>query len=292
MKRDLFLDRLDVVDKLAYKRALDSFKKEPGSGDDEGDDFFSTILDSQLETDYPAVQNAINFAKSYCDIGRKLSQKFLDKLLIAGLNFPQIVPQLYIFQRNYSNNWIFYSILKVQKKFPEKFKDSIVKSSPIWDFILCEFEADIQNKHVLMGVDYNDRAIAFLFESILFGWKIDQTMYVTIDQLFKSFVEFCIENESSPLIDTLMSYVCTLFPEKAVEIISNHGHRLLPQCLELFESKGLLDSIGGDPQIMAVKCIPFKFDKAQSLLNNISNSESFSEIYNRYQPSIGRFILD
>ena len=292
---DYLIERLEYYDKNLFKKVLEIFIKEKGNIDDSTNIFLSSILDVKTGLDIIAVQNAINFARSHFELGKKFNQSFLNKILIASFKFPQIVHQVFYFSKFYdNNNWIFNSIIKLQKLNSNLFKNSIKNSHPIWDFLITQFDNDIKLKNELINVFYEERIDSFLFECIIFGWEMDQKIQVSIKNILLDIIQFCLTNESN-ISDQIINYCFYFYPELIIDNLGGNVHKLNIISLELaiYLKFHLKDTFFGNNSILAYKLIGIDLNLAKELIKNSNeiDQQIFQEILEQYDENNNKFIL-
>ena len=295
MTQPIQYTRLQPIGRLLFNRAAETFPKEEGDLDDSQEMFFSSILDEEDDIDAATVQNAINFARSFCELGKILKQSVLNKIFFASLKFQQFVPQLILFSNYYkTKSWIYNCVMHALTNHSQLFKDSIILEHPIWDFILKNFEEDFQEKIQMLRSEYSEHPAAFLFESIIFGWDIGRNVSISVEDIVQDIVSFLASKQSSKLTNSLLNYFCSIFPELVISGNPGIADRLSVPCLQTIFSLGLHTKyqLGTNLAILALKFITIDIQLAKSMIENCSEQEKqlFNEMLEHYDERQGRFI--
>ena len=295
MTQPIQYTRLQPIGRLLYNRAAETFPKEPGDLDDSQEMFFSSILDEEDDIDAATVQNAINFARSFCELGRTLKQSVLNKIFFASMKFQQFVPQLILFSNYYqTKSWIYNSVMNAVINHTELFKHTVIIEHPIWDFLLKNFEEDFQEKVQMLRTEYSEHPAAFLFEALIFGWDIGRNTSVSVEDIVTDLVSFFSSQQSSKISNSILSYLCSVFPELVISTNPGIADRLSVPCLQTIFSLGLHTKyeLGSNPSILALKFITIDIPFAKEIISKCGEQDQqlFNEMLEHYDESQGRFI--
>lgn len=263
-------ERLQIVQRIYYQRGRDTFPKEEGSCSEDDSRFLLSILDVPTNEDRSTIQNAINFARSWIELGRILPQKVINKIVLYSFYTPAYIPQLALLAPLFpSRNWLFNSIDKILRTKTDLFKKSIKENNPVWGFILREFDEDFYEKSELLDKSYDERAFAFLAESVIFSWPYDQSTNVTISQLVQAFAQFCIEHQSTAS-NGLLSVLAPIFPNEISQVADGCLERLSSASLTALYTLGYIKKgkSNGDKFILAMKLLPRMPDVALDYIHD------------------------
>ena len=286
---------MQPLGRLMFNRGFETFPKEIGNLDESQEMFFSSILDDEDSLDPSTVQNSINFARSFCELGKTLKQTILNKIFFSSLRFQQFVPQLILFSKYYrTRSWIYNAIFHAMKHHFHLFRDSIINNHPIWSFILEKFEEDFQEKTQMLRTEYSEHPHAFLFECIIFGWEFERTDSIEVEDLVKAIAQFLASIPSSTITDTLLSYMCAVFPEIVISTVPGAADRMSVQCLQQIVALGLHTKyeLGTNKALLAMKMIPADGELAKSIIDGCEEQDVaiFNEMLQHFDEGQGRFV--
>ena len=293
--------KFSPFDKICYDRAKETFPKEKGTCSEDTEQFILSITEVKESSDIPTLQNAINFARSWAELGFILPQKVMNKILRAAFKEKIIVPQLSLLASFFSNNnWLFNAIMKLMKTQPKVFIESIEKNNPVWGFILKAFDADFYEKSVMLDTNYYERPISFLSEVLLFRWPQKPTdeislmsiPQVSISENAKMIIDFCV-NLKGEAANGIINSIAPLFPNETLSSISGHADRLTGNNLAYFVSLGFKkkDGLKGDDLTIALKILPRNPKLADSLARNLDDAQkkTYQEMKNHFNTTTKHF---
>lgn len=289
MKTNNYFNRLQFFDKAGYDRAFLEFK--PQDDDNvEGNSFLSYLLDSGTDFEPISVRNAINFARSWVELKRPLSQRILTRILYLCFLDTSFINQLvFIADILENNNWVFHALSKILKVDFERMVDSIKTNHPIWTFLYDILLSDAKSKESACLTKYCDRGSSFLIEAFPLFWPSDNKSFVTMDSLCEAFFDFLIEIGSDTCY-SLMNILAFAFPQVVAKIPKDRLYRLSSDaifhlykhhCIKLPEK----DSNNG--AILATKIFPFNHELALSLAESDTQAKDkgvIIEMIKRYNP--------
>ncbi|KAK8863609.1 hypothetical protein M9Y10_011297 [Tritrichomonas musculus] len=286
--------RLSVYDQLSYQRAKETFPKEEGTCPEETFHFINLILEVNENSEAPTIQNAINFARSWAELGFILPQEIMNKILRAAFQFPIFIPQLSLLASFFHDaSWLFNALLKLIKKQPDLIKKSIQNNFEVWNFILKYFDKDFFEKSESLDIDYSERQFAFLSEVLIFKWPQDQ-YETTISNNVKSISQFCASLDGE-VPDAILNCLAPLFPKEVISSLSGKIDKLNSQTLAYFYSLGLNENkdFTGNKLVMALKLIPRNSAIAQQLANELDeeDSKTFQQMLKHYNTTTKHFTI-
>jgi hypothetical protein len=228
LHRSSFLDinghmrsRLDFLDKLCYDRANSWFHSSGDEKTTEGEtNFLLSILDSGKHFDEATVHNAINFARSWAELGRMPSRQVLTRILYLSFLSPVFVTQMVSLSALIpSSDWIFRGLLRITKQDFPTLSASIENNAPIWHFLGTKIMADAMSKPIDYEKTYFDRDedCCFLVEALVLAWPFDGGGAVTYSALIETVARFCIDAKSMASM-RLLGALCWVFPRTAAPI--------------------------------------------------------------------------
>lgn len=287
--------RLTIYDQLSYQRAKETFPKENGTCPEETFQFINLILEVNENSEAPTIQNAINFARSWAELGFILPQEIMNKILHAAFEFPIFIPQLSLIASFFHDvSWLFNALLKLIKKYPDLIKKSIENNNEVWNFIFKYFDKDFYEKSESLDIDYSERQFAFLSEVLVFYWPSDQTE-TTISNNVKLISQFCVSLDGE-VPEAILNCLAPLFPKEVLSSLSGNVDKLNSQNLAFFYSLGLNESedFVGDKLIMALKMIPKDINIAQELASELDEqgSKAFNQMLKHFNTSTKHFTID
>lgn len=287
--------RLTIYDQLSYQRAKETFPKEKGTCPEETSQFINLILEVNENSEAPTIQNAINFARSWTELGFILPQEIMNKILRAAFEFPIFIPQLSLLASFFHDaSWLFNALLKLIRKQPDLIKKSIQNNFEVWNFIFKYFDKDFYEKSESLDIDYSERQFAFLSEVLIFKWPQDQ-METTISNNVKSISQFCASLDGE-VPDGILNCLAPLFPKEVLSALSGKVDRLNSQNLAFFYSLGLNESedFAGDKLVIALKMIPKDLEIAQQLASELDEAQSktFQQMLSHFNTSTKHFTID
>ncbi|EAY14395.1 hypothetical protein TVAG_255870 [Trichomonas vaginalis G3] len=275
-------------------RAMETFPKEEGMMDESLQTFLNSIIEGHDDFDAPTLQNSINFGRTYFELGNKLPQTVINKILRCAFRFPTLVPQLVLYSRYYkSNNWIFNALIKSLSSDFSLVQDSLAKSEPIWSFLIPKFEEDFKSKISNLDKDFYDYPTAFLFESVIFGWDYIKAAHVSFEDLVVEFVNFCNLNPNSNACRSMLNLICSIMPKLVIGKASNVADWISVPNLRLILQQGLYQKgeLPGNQVSLAVKMIPIDIDLAKEIIEQCDkdSKEAFNALLTHYNPDQGTF---
>lgn len=262
--------RLEPKTKICYLRGMETFPAEDGQIDEHLQRFLTSIMEGSEDFDAPTIQNAINFARTFYELGHVLPQTVLNKIFISAVRFPTLVPQLTLFSHYYkSNSWLYSAILKALVSIPNLFMQSLAKSEPVWDFLIEKFNEDFNSKISQLDSNYYDQTVSFLFESVIIGWDFNRTSLVSFENLLTDFVEFCNLYPESTAAKSMLNFVFSIMPELVISKAKNISYWISIQNLRIVYMLGLNTShkIDGSPLSLAIKLISVNKDEANKIIS-------------------------
>ena len=164
-------EKLVPSDRIYFQRAIETFPEEKGNCSDDITEFILNIFEVNDKSNQSFIQNAVNFIRTWSEVGLNFPQRVMDLLFYVSFKHPFFLSQLAALSSSYSNSgWLFHSLLALVQDHTDLFKESIFHDFPVWEFILQEFDRDFFTKSDVLSTPYSDRPYSFLCESILFGW--------------------------------------------------------------------------------------------------------------------------
>ena len=241
-----FLTRLQFVDKIAYDRASGFFSLETSENPlgDEQNAFLLSLLDSGEEFDDASVINAINFTRSWLELGFDPGQTVLVRLLcLCFYNDMFVNPVRNLAEGLAAVGWVYRALSKMVVSHFDVLRATIARDAPIWDFLCALLRSDVLSMGVPQ-VGYADipQDCAYLIEGLIHHWPSEKVARVAIDELVVDFVHFCMSIDSETATD-LMNVVFLVFPGIASRLISEDSRifaRTRADVLVRLKTDGLL----------------------------------------------------
>ena len=287
--------KLTIFDQQNYLRALETFPKEKGKCPEDTENFLGNILEVNQEADEAIIQNAINFTRSWTELGFSLPQRIMNKVLHAAFLFPAFIPQLSLLSDQYSDqSWLFNALLKLIRTQPELVLNSIRRNSSVWHFILKYFDEDFYAKSTEKEKKYNERDCSFLSEVLIFEWP-QTDIETTISNNVKSICTFCVDLEGE-VPEGILNCLAPLFPNETLSAIAGKVHKLNSSNLAYFYSLGLntQPEFTGNNLIMAMKMFPKDAEIAEALASQLSEPEKalMEQMVKHYNPKTKHFTIE
>ena len=275
-----YFSRLQFFDKMGYDRAYGEFKVKDNNDDDENT-FLLSLLESGADFELTTVRNAINFARSWAELGHTISQHVLTRILYLCFLEPKLINQLmFITDIVRDRNWIFRGLAKMITSKYDIFLNSIKEDHQIWDFLYDCLLSDAISKQSECRVAYSERNFSFIIEAIPLYWPSEISTRVKFDDLLNSVLSFCIETHSKTAY-SIINVFCFAFPDNVAKVVLNDLHNLSSDALFQLLRLNLIQMPNYDPDhgaILAAKMLPFNPKIALELAESDQKSEDKLEI--------------
>ncbi|OHT10872.1 hypothetical protein TRFO_19660 [Tritrichomonas foetus] len=303
--------RFKIFDQLCFNRALETFPEEPGTCPEYTSQFILSILEVSENSDKSTLQNAINFARSWAELGFILPQKVMNRVLRAAFEFPIFIPQLSLLSPFFSNKgWLFNALLKLIREQPDLFFRSIEKNNSVWNFIFKQFDQDFFDKSEILDIEYSERPFSFLSEVLIFEWpskNSPSSSEISIANNVRLIAEYCLAHPGE-VADSILNCIAPLFPNEILPILAGKAEVLNGNNLAYFfslysndndesdhkkEASDMKNCLTGDSLTMALKLLPKNLKLAQSLVEGLGESEKriFDEMLSHYNEKTKHFTV-
>ncbi|OHT08987.1 hypothetical protein TRFO_22222 [Tritrichomonas foetus] len=285
-----YLNRLSFIDKICFDRAYSEFKIKSDEDNDENT-FLLSLLETSEDFEPTTVRNAINFARSWAELGRPLSQRVLTRILYLCFLEPKFLNQMmFVTDIIQTRGWIFHAVSKMIQSKYDLFIQSIKENHPVWEFLIDSMLSDAKSKEDYVNVKYLDRPSSFLAEVMPLYWPSEETMRIEISSLVNSFFKFLLSVKSRTALNILNIY-CYIFPENVVKIAKDELYQLSSDGLFILLKNNFLKMPTVDVEhgaILAAKMLPFNPKAALSLAESDQKSpdkESIIEMIKNFNAS-------
>jgi hypothetical protein len=214
--------RLSFFDKFYYQRAFAFFNTPSYPTINEQESIFLlALLDSGKHFEESTVHNAINFVRSWADLGHFPDRQVLSRILYRSFLSDKFVNQLICLSEIIpSTDWIFRGLNQIAIQDFPTFSHSIEADFPIWSFLTDKLFENAISKQIDYTSQYSERTeeSVFLIEGILFGWPSEIVSSVKYSGLIETFTKFCVKCESKTAIK-LLDVLCWVFPKHVGPIV-------------------------------------------------------------------------
>lgn len=280
-----YLNRLQFFDKTGFDRAFVDFKFRDTEKDDDENIFLLSLLESN-EHDFKdnkgddfeltTIRNAINFTRSWAELGHTLSQQVLTRILFLCFLEPKLINQMALVTDIIRDRkWLFRALYKMIKSKYDIFVKSIKENHQVWDFLIDCLLSDAISKQSDCRVAYSERKHPFLIEAIPLFWPYKSTSYVKMDELVNSVLQFCIDTNSQTSY-SIINIFCFAFPENVAKTVKNDLYKLSADALFQLLKLNLIKMPNSDPEhgaILAIKMLPFNPKIALELAESDQKTE-------------------
>jgi hypothetical protein len=226
-----YVIRLSVFDRFYYERAFDFFDTSSYLTINEEESLFLlAALDSGKHFEESTVRNAIDFVRSWADLGHLPDCQVLSRILYLSFLSHKFGNQLICLSEIIpSSDWIFRGLNKIAIQDFPTFSHSIEVDFPIWSFLTDKLFENAISKQIDYTLEYSDRTeeCVFLIEGILFGWPCEIVSSVTYSVLTETFTRFCVKCQSTTAIK-LLDVLCWVFPKNVGPIVMSMIEKLQP----------------------------------------------------------------
>lgn len=292
-----YLNRLQFFDKMGYDRAFVEFKVKDDNDDDENT-FLLSLLESGSDFELTTVRNAINFARSWAELGHTISHRVLARILYLCFLEPKLVNQMsFITEIVRDRTWIFRALAKMVSSKYDLFLKSIKENHQIWDFLYDSLLSDAMSKQSECRVAYSERQNPFLIEAIPLYWPSEQSSRVKFNDLINSVLAFCVEAKSQTAY-LIINIFCFAFPENVANVVKDDLYQLSSDALFQLLKLNLIEMPDCDPDhgaILAAKMLPFNPKLALELAESDQKSkdkQDIIEMIKHFNPGSQTFIFE
>jgi hypothetical protein len=263
--------RLGFLDKMCYERAFDWFRSPASASttNEEETNFLLSLLDSGKNFEEATVRNAINFARSWAELGRIPDRQVLSRILYLSFLSSAFVNQLVgLADLTPSQDWIFHGLFKITTHDFSIVTASIETDAAIWSFLCDRLLADAQSKPIDYSKRYCERDddSAFLIESLVLGWRWDRTVPVPYAGLVEAVSRFCVECRSATGLK-LLGALCHVFPHTAGPLAVSVVGGLPSTAVILLLRMDLIPPAARVGKEFAMKALRFSKELALAALN-------------------------
>lgn len=292
-----YFSRLQYFDKTGFDRAFVEFKVKSDNDDDENT-FLLSLLESDADFELTTVRNAINFARSWAELGHTLSQRVLTRILYLCFLEPKLINQMmFITDIVRDRGWVYRALSKMITSKYDLFLQSIKEDHQVWDFLIDCLLSDAMSKESECLVGYGDRDHPFLIEAIPLYWPYESTKMIKISDLINSVLDFCIKAQSKTAF-SIINIFCFAFPMNVASFVKNDLHNLSSEALFQLLKLNLITIPNSDPDhgaILAAKMFPFNPAIALELAESDQNSADkldIIEMIKHFNPEDQTFSFD
>lgn len=284
--------RLKFFDRVQFDNCFRKYKYNldtvPNLFSEEQDNFISNLLDSDLDFSEPSMRSTFTYVMTFIGDGKYPSQKILNRLLIICFEHPSFVNQFILIANKINvQGWIYFAFARLIKSKEREFNKSLIEDNPIWDWILDQFENEINSTEKFDPLkEYTDRDQNFMIEAIPHYWPMEKVSDLTMVKLISSVSVFCIDHKNKST-SRLLSLLYTILPKCAAKLPLTGFSMLNARAIFEVMRTGIEVLIPDDIEAQSqhsLKLLSFNIAEAKRIAEEIGNSDIL-EIINHYNPA-------
>jgi hypothetical protein len=293
------LSRLHFLDKMCYDRAYACFRlaTNVSTTNEEETSFLLSLLDSGRHFEDSTVHNAINFARSWAELGWYPANSVLSRILCLCFLSDRFVNQLVCLSEIVPvRGWVFHAISKLTHQDHQHLVESIQKDATVWAFLCDVLFEDAKSKPINYDKQYCEREdhCSFLIEALPLAWPYEQKGYIKYETLIGAVSQFCVSCRSTTAIK-LLDCLCWAFPRAAATAALEVLDQLSCDVIGLLLRLGLIPAELQVGKFFALKVLAFDKRLALAIIEKEPDDEgkkNVLQIISRFDPERQQVTFD